>query len=111
MLESEAQEIQEKTGLKREEFCKEIQAKEPYRFEMKKAKDGKCLFFKPEGCRIYDFRPLICRFYPFELKFEKTLQKHAFTVTLECPTINQGKLVTRTDFRRLFWLAQDRLGK
>jgi len=111
MLESEAQEIQRKTGLKREEFCFEIQNTEPYRFEMKKAEKGKCLFLEPNGCSIYEFRPLICRFYPFELKFDEALQKYAFTATLECPTINEGKLLTQTDFKRLFWLAQDRLLK
>jgi Fe-S-cluster containining protein len=109
MLDSEAQEIQDKTSLDLGEFCFEVSDKQPYKFEMKKAQDGKCLFLKPEGCSIYSFRPLICRFYPFELKFNEELQKYAFIVTLECPAVNQGKLLCEFDFKKLFWLAQERL--
>jgi Fe-S-cluster containining protein len=109
ILESEAQEIQEKTGMKPNEFCHEVPDKQPYMFEMKKQPDGKCLFFKPEGCTIYEFRPLICRFYPFELKFDENKQAYIFTPTMECPAINLGKLLCEEDFRKLFLLAQERL--
>ena len=109
MLESEAKEIQEKTGLDLGEFCFEVFDKQPYRFEMKKQADGKCLFLKSEGCRIYDLRPLICRFYPFELKFDDDKQAYVFNPTSECPAINQGKLLNEKDFRKLFLLAQEKL--
>jgi Fe-S-cluster containining protein len=109
MLESEAKEIQEKTGLNLGEFCFEVSDKQPYRFEMKKQANGKCLFLKPEGCCIYEFRPLICRFYPFELKFDEAKQAYVFNPTVECPAINQGKLLNENDFRKLFLLAQERL--
>jgi Fe-S-cluster containining protein len=109
MLESEAQEIQEKTGIKHEEFCFEIAGKQPYVFEMKKPLEGKCFFLKPEGCSIYGFRPMICRFYPFDLKFDEDQQKYVFTATAECPALNQGKLLTQLDFKQLFWLAEKKL--
>jgi Fe-S-cluster containining protein len=109
MLESEASEIQEKTGLNLGEFCLKVSDKHPYRFEMKKQADRKCLFLKPEGCCIYEFRPLICRFYPFELKFDEVKQAYVFNPTVECPAINQGKLLNENDFRKLFMLAQERL--
>ena len=109
MLESEAKEIQEKTGLDLGEFCSEAPDKQPYRFEMKKHGDGKCVFLKPDGCMIYGFRPLICRFYPFELKFDEDKQTYVFNPTIECPAINQGKLLGENDFRKLFLLAQERL--
>ena len=108
MLESEAQEIQEKTGLCQTDLCTEVTDKEPYRFEMKK-QDGKCLFLKPEGCCIYEFRPIICRFYPFELKFDEEKQTYVFTSTAECPAIGEGKVLCEGDFKRLFLLAQQRL--
>lgn len=109
MLESEVQEIKEKTGLEIGEFCFEVPDKQPYMFEMKKQSNGHCVFLKPEGCSIYGFRPLICRFYPFELKFDESQQKHVFSATSECPALNQGRHLTLTDFKRLFWLAQERL--
>ncbi|XHH09980.1 MAG: YkgJ family cysteine cluster protein [Candidatus Bathyarchaeia archaeon] len=109
MLESEAQEIQDKTGLNREEFCVEVSDKQPYTFEMKKLQDGKCFFLKPDGCSIYGFRPLICRFYPFELKFDDNQQKYVFTATTECPALNRGRRLTKVDFDRLFWLAEEKL--
>lgn len=109
MLESEAREIQEKTGLDLGEFCFEVPDKQPYMFEMKKHEDGKCVFLKPDGCRVYGFRPLICRFYPFELKFDENKQTYVFNPTIECPAINQGKLLEENDFRKLFLLAQERL--
>ncbi len=109
MLESEAQEIKEKTGREIGEFCFEVHDKQPYRFEMKKQSDGKCVFLNPEGCVIYGFRPLICMFYPFELKFDQDMQTYLFNPTMECPAINQGKLLGETDFRKLFMLAQERL--
>jgi Fe-S-cluster containining protein len=108
MLENEAQEIQKQTKLNIETFCSKIPDKHPYMFEMKLSY-GKCFFLKPDGCGIYDFRPMICRFYPFELRFDETQQTYVFTATLECPALNQGKRLTQTDFKLLFWLAEKNL--
>jgi Fe-S-cluster containining protein len=110
MLKSEAQEIQEQTELNIDEFCSEITDKQPYMFEMK-LHDDKCFFLKPDGCSIYTFRPMICKFYPFELKFDETQQKYVFTATTECPALNQGERLTQTDFKLLFWLAEKNLQK
>ncbi|MCL2291556.1 MAG: YkgJ family cysteine cluster protein [Nitrososphaerota archaeon] len=110
MLKNEAQEIQEQTKLYTHDFCYEIPNKQPYLYEMKIA-NNKCYFLKPDGyCNIYNYRPLICRFYPFELKFNEEQQTYIFTATKECPTLNQnGKHLTQTDFKQLFWLAEKKL--
>ena len=108
MLESEVQEIQKQTGLSISEFCFEITDKYPYMFEMKLL-DSKCFFLKHDGCSIYTFRPMICRFYPFELKFDAIQQKYVFTATTECPALNHGKRLTQADFKVLFWLAEKNL--
>ena len=76
---------------------------------MKKQQDNKCFFLKHNTCSIYNFRPLICRFYPFELKFDEKQQKYAFTTTTECPALNQGKRLTKIYFKTLFWLAEEKL--
>jgi Fe-S-cluster containining protein len=109
LLEQEANAISAETGLPKEEFTKEITGKSPYCYEMVKGSEGKCFFLKDNQCTIYELRPLICRFYPFELKFEQDKDGHVFSFTLECPAIGKGKQVSRRDFEDLFSLAKERL--
>ncbi len=81
LLESEANVISAKTSLPKQEFTVQIADKAPYCYEMKKPKEGKCFFLKDNQCSIYQQRPLICRFYPFELKFSEDKGTHVFDVT------------------------------
>jgi Fe-S-cluster containining protein len=110
LLESEANVISAKTSLPKQEFTVQVADKAPYYYEMKKPKEGKCFFLKDNQCSIYQQRPLICRFYPFELKFSEDKETHVFDVTVECPGISKGKPMNRADFKELFLLAQERLG-
>jgi Fe-S-cluster containining protein len=109
LLESEAKEISAETCLPKQEFTKQIEGKTPYCYEMKKSREGKCFFLKDNQCSIYLLRPLICRFYPFELKFEQDKNQHVFSFTFECPKIGKGKLMARKDFGELYLLAKERL--
>ncbi len=108
LLETEADAISAETGLPIEVFADEV-AHAPYVYEMKKPSEGKCFFLKNNRCIIYEHRPLICRFYPFELHFDADKDTHVFNYTLECPTINKGKEMTKKDFEELFLLAKQRL--
>ena len=94
LLESEADTISAETCLPKQGFTNQIAEKNPYCYEMKKNSDGKCFFLKDNHCSIYTLRPLICRFYPFELKFDQDKDQHVFNFTLECPGINKGKIIT-----------------
>jgi Fe-S-cluster containining protein len=61
-----------------EEFATKIEGFEPYVFQMKKTVDGSCVFLRNGLCSIYEARPLICRFYPFQLQnhpFEKNKRR------------------------------------
>jgi Fe-S-cluster containining protein len=109
-LENEAKKISAVTSLMVPDFCGKIVDKSPYDYEIKKTSEGKCVFLEDNQCRIYRLRPLVCMFYPFELKFDQNSELHTFDFTLECPRINQGKVVRKTDFRKLFELARERLG-
>jgi hypothetical protein len=109
LLECEAEEISAKSVLPIEEFAVEKADCSPYVYEMKKPNGGKCFFLKDNKCSIYSARPLICRFYPFELRYDKNRNNHVFNYTQECPTINKGKALTKTDFEELFLLAKQRL--
>ena len=87
-------------------FAVEVQDKAPYSYEMKKtATEGKCVFLKEKFCTIYSLRPLICRFYPFELKIAAN-RKHEFLYTDECPGIGKGKMLGKNYFGKLFQLAR-----
>ncbi len=107
LLESEAEAISAETGLAIERFATES-GTPPYIYRMEKP-EGKCFFLKNNQCIIYKSRPLICRFYPFELKFDADKQTHVFSFTLECPMVNRGKTLSRKDFEELFALAKERL--
>jgi len=109
LLELEANTISTETCLPKQDFTKQITDKNPYCYEMKKSSEGKCFFLKDNQCSIYTLRPLICRFYPFELKFEQDKDQHVFDFTVECPGISKGRMITRKDFEELILLAQERL--
>jgi Fe-S-cluster containining protein len=104
LLNTEAEQIAKATSQPISKFAAKTR-KAPYAYEMKKtAEDGKCVFLENNRCTIYSLRPLICRFYPFELK---TLQsgKYKFLFTEECPGINKGKMLSEAYFKKLFRLA------
>jgi Fe-S-cluster containining protein len=109
LLEAEAKILASHTSRDVTDFSFQIADKLPFEYEMKKTSEGKCVFLKKSRCTIYQMRPLICRFYPFELKFDKYKQLHVFDFTLECPGIGQGKDFSIIDFENLFDLAQERL--
>jgi Fe-S-cluster containining protein len=110
LLETEAKKIAAHFSILILDFSTEIKDKHPYVYEMKKTNEGKCVYLKDNQCSIYTLRPLICRFYPFELKFDKDKGLHNFDFTLECSGINQGKVLNEKDFKKLFALAQESLG-
>ena len=109
LLKSEAKKIASHTSQSTSDFSGEIKGKLPYMYEMKKTSDGICIYLKDNKCGIYALRPLICRFYPFELKFNEDKGHYDFDFTLECPETNQGKVFQEKDFNELFKLAQERL--
>jgi len=109
LLECEAEAISALTGLPIENFTVEAKGKPPYLYEMKKT-EGDCFFLKDNKCTIYGERPMICRFYPFELKYDEEKGGHIFRFTEECPTVNLcDKALTQKDFEALFKLAEERL--
>ena len=110
LLETEAKKISSQTSLCIHDFSIKIKDKLPYVYEMKKTSEGKCFFLKDNQCTVYPLRPLICMFYPFELKFDEAKKSYNFDFTLECPGINHGKVFHVKDFKKLFELAQERLG-
>jgi len=105
-LQGEAEKISGFVGKQISEFAGKIEGKSPYVFEMKKTQDGRqCLFLMGNKCAIYLKRPIICRFYPFEL-IPTTKKGFEFRGTDECPGLGKGKLLTKGYFQRLFQIAR-----
>jgi Fe-S-cluster containining protein len=104
LLEIESERISRKTRKSVNAFAGKLEGFEPYFYMMKKAKDGKCIFLKGNVCTIYRIRPLICRFYPFELK-EADSNQYTFNYTHECPAIGKGPQLERSYFERLFKIS------
>jgi Fe-S-cluster containining protein len=91
-----------------EAFATEIEGRKPYVYEMRKTgAEGKCFFLHGTDCRVYEQRPLVCRFYPFKLATLKG--KHRFRCTSECPGMGKGRRLERDYFEELFRQACDRL--
>jgi Fe-S-cluster containining protein len=100
LLEVEAKSISQKTHRVVKDFAERLDGFEPYIYMMRKAKNGKCVFLKDDLCTIYQIRPVICRFYPFELKEDEHC-KHVFAYTHECPAIGKGPYLEKSYFEKL----------
>lgn len=116
LLSSDAERISAYTKKAVSEFTQKTEGKASYIYEMQKnPENGKCLFHQNNQCTIYAQRPLICKFYPFELSADKN-GKYAFKVTIEClgvlslDTLKGGEILGELFFRRLLRLARATLG-
>jgi Fe-S-cluster containining protein len=105
LFRTEAEQIAKATLQPIFKFAVKIEGKAPYSYEMKKRRNGKCVFLENDHCTVYSLRPLICRFYPFELKVLHS-RKPKFLYTEECPGINKGQLLNKDYFRKMFRLAR-----
>ena len=106
LLGAEAEQIATATSQEIQRVAEKIEGKAPYIYEMKKTiENGKCVFLSKNSCTIYPLRPLICRFYPFELT-TGTNRKYIFRYTKECPSIGKGKTLSKNYFKELFQMAR-----
>jgi Fe-S-cluster containining protein len=100
-MRTEANTVSQRTLRPVNEFADEIKNAAPYVYRMKKTANGKCVFLSDDMCSIYAARPLVCRFYPFELRKAEN-NTHAFSYTAECPCIGKGPELKRRYFEKLF---------
>ncbi len=86
-----------------EKYCRIVTIGNQRRLSLKEEKNYDCIFWKPEGCEVYEARPLQCRSYPFWLPFlssREVWDKEAES----CPGMNNGKLYSATDIEK--WLKK-----
>lgn len=110
LLRKDAQTISSATRKPIKSFATGVRNSEPYVYEMRKTlENGKCLYVKGTDCSIYELRPLVCRFYPFELRTTND-GKHRFLCTGECPAVGKGRKLEKNYFQDLFIRAREQLG-
>jgi Fe-S-cluster containining protein len=115
LLNSDTDRIVSVSNRKISTFATETAGKQPYVYEMRKnPQNGKCVFLQQNHCSIYEVRPLICRFYPFEMSTNEN-GVYAFKATEECPGIIRlgktgvGKKLDASYFRELLEVALAKL--
>lgn len=106
-MRSEVTHICRATVVAVEDFAEATDGPEFYVLRMRK-KDGRCVFLDGNSCKIYEVRPMVCRFYPVWLRKEGST--YTFGVTDECPGLGKGKRLDRSYYVSLLKLAQARLG-
>ena len=101
LLKNDAERISKETLLDINNFSEEVTGSEPYIYEMRKMEKGKCFFLKNNLCTIYKIRPLICRFYPFQLRNIGN-NNYSFSYTDRCSGIGKKPKLNETFFENLF---------
>jgi len=93
------------------EFCRATHAApKPFSFVVKKI-SGSCPFLDGNSmCTIYEFRPLICRCYPFTIDY-KGKNRITFTFSSkECPGLGRGRKLGAAFFEKLAQEITNNLG-
>jgi Fe-S-cluster containining protein len=110
LLKTDVASISNELLLKSHEFAEKISDFEPYIYEMKKTEDGKCFFLENNLCTIYEIRPLICRFYPFQLE-NLGNNRYSFSYTNKCTAIGKGPRQKKAFFEKLFCKVTNTMAK
>lgn len=86
--------VSKKRFLKR--YCRHIMD----RVSLIEYSNGDCVFYSPEGCKIYDVRPAQCRRFPF-WKHVMASPEEWDTLKQRCPGIGQGQLYVREEIEAI----------
>ncbi len=99
----EVERISSRTRTSPLSFSSSISKNGQYRYKMKK-RGGKCVFLDGKSCRIYNTRPIVCKFYPFSMC--KNKGDIVFDVSEDCPGVGLGEVLPCDGFRNLVSEAQ-----
>jgi hypothetical protein len=62
--------------------------------------NGDCIFWTPEGCRIYPVRPTQCRTFPFWREYVRTAKAWE-DAARRCRGVNRGRLYSPSEIDRM----------
>lgn len=105
LTKKEAEQISDRTGLNILSFASPFNNGN-FKYKMKK-RGGKCVFLDGKACRIYDIRPIMCRFYPFSMYKKKNI--YVFDVAEDCPGIGLGEVLPCEKFESMISEANSKL--
>ena len=99
--------ISESLGLTKESFAAKycfFRQRRPgpeaiQRIQVKKRKDGACVFLKEGRCEIYRMRPVLCRFGPFARSLMESPESFRLFRAI-CRGIDSGRLYPEEEIRR-----------
>jgi Fe-S-cluster containining protein len=60
------------------------------RHQLRKGKDGNCVYLGKAGCRIQDRKPLACRLYDCRVDYRNSVKRGA-TARLDLPPLQRGR--------------------
>lgn len=81
-----------------EQYCIAVPMGDVTHFSLKETQHNDCIFLTPEGCGIYEHRPVQCSTYPF---WAHILESPAYWEEEKawCPGIGQGEVHTEEEIQ------------
>jgi uncharacterized protein len=83
-------------------YCRRVQLGIAERVSLREQPNFDCIFWDESGCKIYEYRPIQCRSYPFWAAI--VASKESWEREMKnCPGVNKGKIHTKKEIEA--WLA------
>lgn len=92
-------------GITAETFRERCTRRADGRTSLTEEADGRCVFFRGEGCLIYPVRPGQCRTFPFWERNVRSREDWEQTAR-DCPGMDRGRLYTLEEIEELLALRQ-----
>jgi len=83
-------------GISRREFMRTYVRKVMGDYSLIEHPNGDCVFWTPEGCRVYPVRPTQCRTFPFWHEYTRSPEAWARAAE-RCPGVNRGRLYSAAE--------------
>ena len=83
-------------GISRREFMRTYVRKVMGDYSLIEHPNGDCVFWTPEGCRVYPVRPTQCRTFPFWREYTRSPEAWARAAE-RCPGVNRGRLYSAAE--------------
>ena len=90
--------ISESLGMTEDEFKAAYVRRDHGKFSLTELENGDCVFWSPDGCKVYAVRPVQCRTFPFWPEYLRSGYAWG-RVQRRCPAIGTGKLHSFEEIR------------
>jgi Fe-S-cluster containining protein len=88
--------IAEHLGTDEEELARRCLRRVFGRLSLVELRNGDCVFYGEEGCKVYPVRPKQCRTFPFWPENVRS-QRNWLDLGKECPGVGRGELYAREE--------------